>query len=295
MQRNQRQRLHELDAQSHGRWSRPCCSPSEPSNSNSAAMASRSSGRIVPATAPDPSGHTIQPLAAIRQTIHVAQKHLDIRQQPMRHQHRLGALQMRVSRHGALSPGGFRLLHDLRRAYELRASSCDDLIDLLAHVQAAGRWRSARCGCGRYAACIQLHRQAPPAASRRSGAHLRWPDRRPSGTPSAAIWSSADSVADSSAALRTPAFASADACALLAATSYGSSMRSKGNDRCHCSNSASGAWPKRPDHIFIARLLHAGRRRLRCFFQRQSLALASARERAGNPRMRMNPSASFWL
>ena len=63
--------------------------------------------------------------------------------------------------------------------------------------------------------------------------------------------------------LNTPAFASADACALLAATSYGSSTRSKGNDRCHCSNSASGSWLKaaRPHLHCTASLVPSERNR----------------------------------
>ena len=49
-----------------------------------------------------------------------------------------------------------------------------------------------------------------------------------------------------------PPCASAAACALLAATSYGTRMRSNGNDRCHCSKSAFSSWLKRPDHIFTS-------------------------------------------
>ena len=49
----------------------------------------------------------IQPLAAIRQPVRIPQKHLDIGQQPMPDQNRLGPLQMRVCRHRRI-PGLFR-------------------------------------------------------------------------------------------------------------------------------------------------------------------------------------------
>ena len=56
----------------------------------------------------------IQPLAAIVQAIDIAQEHLDVRQQPVRYQHRLGPLQVRVRRHDILARR-FGLLHELIR------------------------------------------------------------------------------------------------------------------------------------------------------------------------------------
>src|ERR1700760_3279755 len=53
-----------------------------------------------------------------------------------------------------------------------------------------------------------------------------------------------------SSAVRMPAAAMALACALLAATSWGSSCQSNARDRCQCSNSWSRGSRKRPDHIF---------------------------------------------
>jgi hypothetical protein len=45
----------------------------------------------------------IHPLARIRQPADVALDHADVRQQPMRHQHRLRPLQMRIRRHHRLA------------------------------------------------------------------------------------------------------------------------------------------------------------------------------------------------
>ena len=69
------------------------------SKPSSSAMARRSSGSVAPATAPEPNGTNIQPLAAVTQPVRIAQKHFDIGQQPVRNQHRLRALQVGVGGH----------------------------------------------------------------------------------------------------------------------------------------------------------------------------------------------------
>ncbi len=73
----------------------------------------------------------IQPLAAVVQPIQIAQEHFDIRQQPMRYQHRLGALQVGVSRHDILACR-FRLLHELADKLDQQLRN---LVDLLAYIQ----------------------------------------------------------------------------------------------------------------------------------------------------------------
>ncbi len=128
----------------------------------------------------------IQPLAAVAQPIDVAQKHLDIRQQPMRNQHRLGALQMRVRPASQLVARRLRAcVHEFARARTPTSNSAESCRRSARAHTAADRSQSARCGCGRCAACIQPRRQSPPADARRNDAHLRSPDRRLRGTPSA--------------------------------------------------------------------------------------------------------------
>ena len=68
------------------------------SKPSSSAMARRSSGNVAPAIAPEPSGRNVQPLAAVGQAVGVAQKHLDVGQQPVRDQDGFGALQVGVGR-----------------------------------------------------------------------------------------------------------------------------------------------------------------------------------------------------
>ena len=74
--------------------------------------------------------------------------HLNISQQPVRHQHRLGALQVRIARHHCVFCGASlaRPMHrPTAQALQRRNRfGC-------AH-KAADRWRSARCGCGLCAA-----------------------------------------------------------------------------------------------------------------------------------------------
>ena len=62
----------------------------------------------------------IQPLAAICQPVGIAQKHLDICQQPMRDQNRFGPLQVRVSRHRGVT----RLFGAIHETPHKSASSC---------------------------------------------------------------------------------------------------------------------------------------------------------------------------
>ena len=77
----------------------------------------------------------IQPRRAILQPRGIAQQHLHIRLQPMRHQHRLRALQMRIARHHRIA-GRVRQLNQ-------RISPCrqpfNDQPDLFAHIQAQVR------------------------------------------------------------------------------------------------------------------------------------------------------------
>ena len=200
----------------------------------------------------------VQPLAAVGQPIEIAQKHLDVRQQPVRHQHRLRPLHMRVRRHGRVA-GGFRLVHEL--ADEL-AHLLRDGVDLRAYVQAqiGGNLFVAA------AAGVQLVADfAGKLHQPRFDVVMDVFDGR---IVSRGHALGRDLVERAQRGLRarhavsTPALASADACALLAATSYGSRMRSNGNDRCHCSKSAFSSWLKRPDHIFICRHLQTSRPQL---------------------------------
>ena len=64
-------------------------------------------------------------------------------------------------------------------------------------------------------------------------------------------WSRPSIIRSSSASVRIPAAAIIRACAFDAATSCGSRRTSNGNDRCHCSKTASSGSRKRPDHILV--------------------------------------------
>ena len=148
MQRNRRQRLHELDGEIAiaGRVNavggrrielqrlRDTCAIERQDRPSHCSRAQRT---------------LIQPLAAIGQPSQVAQEHLDVRQQPMRHQHWFGTLQMRVRRHRGIA-GLLRLVHEL--APPIRRAAAKSHRSARART-AADRSRSARCGCGRCAAC----------------------------------------------------------------------------------------------------------------------------------------------
>ena len=54
----------------------------------SRAMASRSNGNPLPASAPDPSGITLTRAAGFAKTLQIAREHFEIGQQVMRPQHR---------------------------------------------------------------------------------------------------------------------------------------------------------------------------------------------------------------
>ena len=73
----------------------------------------------------------IQPCRAIVQPRDVPQNHLHICEQPMRHQHRLGPLQMRVARHHGIA-GLFRLL---QQRFCPSLQCVDNQSDLLPHIQ----------------------------------------------------------------------------------------------------------------------------------------------------------------
>ncbi len=73
----------------------------------------------------------VQPLPAVRQPIRIAQKHFDIRQQPMSHQHRFRPLQMRVRRHGSIR-SLFRAIHQHAAQF---GKFLPQLIDRRPHVQ----------------------------------------------------------------------------------------------------------------------------------------------------------------
>ncbi len=80
-------------------------------NPSSRAAMVRSSASVAPATAPDPSGQKFSRAAQSRRRVSIAQRHLHVSQQPMRDEHRLGALQMRVAGHHRVA-GGARLLDE---------------------------------------------------------------------------------------------------------------------------------------------------------------------------------------
>ena len=82
----------------------------------------------------------------------------------MRHQHRLGALQMRIARHHRIA-GLARLLNQRRGP---RREPFDDRFDLAAHIKPQDRSRSARCGCGRCAASAPASPRARPASIQQS-------------------------------------------------------------------------------------------------------------------------------
>ena len=73
----------------------------------------------------------VQPRGAILQPVRIAQRHLHIRQQPMRNKHRLGPLQMRVARHHGLA-GLARLFHQRLRP---RCKPVHGESDLFAHEE----------------------------------------------------------------------------------------------------------------------------------------------------------------
>ncbi len=89
----------------------------------------------------------IEPPAAVAQPAGIAQKHLAIGQQPVRHQHRLGTLQMGVGRHGRharLFCAPCNRLHQLqqqagdlvaRGAHEQTQVGCDLLVAAASCVQ----------------------------------------------------------------------------------------------------------------------------------------------------------------
>ena len=132
------------------------------------------------------SGHSsrsqrteVQPRRAILQPARIAQHHLHVSQQPVRHQHRLRALQMRIARHHRVA-GLARLLHQRPCP---RCQPVDSSSIARAH-KAAGPWRSARCGCGLYAASVPASRRAPPASVPQNGECLRpLRDRAPAPCP----------------------------------------------------------------------------------------------------------------
>ena len=220
-------------------------------NPSSRAAIVRSSASVAPATAPDPSGQKFSRAAQSQQAIGIAQRHLHIRQQPMRDEHRLGPLQVRVARHHSVA-GVARLL-DQRSGP--RGEAVDDKLDLRAHIEAqvGGNLFVAA------AAGVQLESERADALRQLEFdevmnvlgggvvAHLRLArvrcelrgDRvqRLRATPLFQLWSGF-----------LPR-QRADACALLAAISSSRSRQSKTMERCHASNSASSGSRKRPDHI----------------------------------------------
>ena len=118
-------------SQNRGRWWRRCCSPSAHRIQDRSAIKARSSGQRRARDRARSQRTNIQPLAAIRKPVRIAQKHLDISQQPVSHQHRLRPLQMRVRRH--------RRIRSLLRAIGDHSAQfgqfVPQLIDRRPHVQ----------------------------------------------------------------------------------------------------------------------------------------------------------------
>ena len=68
-----------------------------PSKPRSRAMASRSNGKPLPASAPEPSGSTLARRARFAEALPIAREHLEVRQQVVRPEHRLRAAHVRVA------------------------------------------------------------------------------------------------------------------------------------------------------------------------------------------------------
>ena len=119
-------------ARSRGRKRRRASWPSARSKPSALAVASRSIGNDVPASAAAPSGHSLSRARGIGEAAAVAPDHLDIGQQVVAEGHRLRRLQMREAGHHG---GGVRLgLVDQRRLQvgERRRRG----VDRVAHPQA---------------------------------------------------------------------------------------------------------------------------------------------------------------
>ena len=120
------------------------------------AVASRSMGSDVPASAAAPERAFVEPLPRIGEAAAVAAEHLDIGEQMMAEGDRLRRLQMGEARHDGR--GMRRRL--LRRARSCkRASSAVERVDRVAHIAGGsrsppGRCASAPCAAGRPAGPI---------------------------------------------------------------------------------------------------------------------------------------------
>jgi hypothetical protein len=93
-------------------------------------MKARSSGRVAPGYGARSQRTNVQPLAAIGKPVGIPQEHFDVSQQPMRHQHGLGMLQMRVSGHGCAAS----FLGAIGESFADLGQLASQLVDRRAHV-----------------------------------------------------------------------------------------------------------------------------------------------------------------
>ena len=124
-------------------------------NPRSRAIASRSNGNPLPASAPDPERHHVHARRALSEALVIAREHFEIRQQVMRPQDRLRAAQVGVA--------GDRWRPDTCRARSSSApinsaSSCEYRVDRIRAATAAYRATPVRCGCGRCGSCPPARR-----------------------------------------------------------------------------------------------------------------------------------------
>ena len=130
-----------------------------PAKPRSRAMASRSKGKPLPASAPEPSGRTIGAAAGFAEALPIAREHFEVGQQIVRPEHRLRAAHVRVA--GDHGVGILRRQIEQRLHHAARAARARGRIPRAA--RGAYRATPARCGCGRCGSCRPPRRRAPSA------------------------------------------------------------------------------------------------------------------------------------
>ena len=127
---------------------------------------------------PGPERRDVDPAARVGQPAAVALGHLDVGQQVMREQHRLGRLDVgRARQDGRAVPLGQARRAPARTSTQRRRPGGRSP----GAATAAGPWRPGRCASGRCGACRRPGRSARPAPPRGSGGRPRAPGPRRSG------------------------------------------------------------------------------------------------------------------